>query len=131
MKKKSISLIISILILLESILFIGCTSFQGGSKSRRYNLMVINNSKEGLQILGYKERNSSGGAAYADNSLIKSGDDMKFLLMNNEFSLSVTDKNNNTFDSQKFNVDFNDKTKIYKVSVEKNEADKWEFKLIE
>lgn len=131
MKKKSISLIISILILLESTLFIGCTSFQGRSKSRGYNLIVINNSKEGINSFGYKERNSSGGAAYADNSSIKSGDNMKFLMNSNEFSLSVNDKNNNTFYSQKFNVDFNDKTKIYKVSVEKNEADKWEFKLIE
>ena len=92
MKKKSISLIISILILLESTLFIGCTSFQGRSKSRGYNLIVINNSKEGINSFGYKERNSSGGAEYADNSSIKSGDNMKFLMNSNEFSLSVNDK---------------------------------------
>lgn len=130
MKNKSIIVLSTILLLILSTFFTGCSIYKSSDKTNNYNLIVINNSKEGINSFGYKEKNSSGGATYADNSLIKSGDNMKFLMMSNEFSVSVTDKNNNTFNSQMFNVDFTDKEKIYIVSVEKNEDGIWEFKLM-
>lgn len=129
MKRNLIVLISTILLLVVSILFIGCSSCKNRDKVRRYNVIVFNNCKEPIKKFSYKTNNSSGGASYADNSLIKYGDNMKLLIMSNDFVLSVTDKNNNTFNSQQFNIDVTNKEKIYTVSVEKTENGIWEFKL--
>lgn len=129
MKKNLIVLISTILLLVVSIFFIGCSSCKSRDKVREYNVIVFNNCKEPIKNFGYKTNNSSGGASYADSSLIKYGDNMKLLIMSNDFVLSVTDKNNNTFNSQQFNIDLTNKEKIYKVSVEKTENGIWEFKL--
>lgn len=131
MKKIIIFFLSTIIFLLLSAFTSGCSWIKNRDDASEYNLVVINNGKEGIKSLGYKSNSYSGGVSNADDSLINHGEKIYFYMESNEFSLSLIDKNNNTFNSKKFNVDFTDKTKIYKVSVEENEDFIWEFKLID
>ena len=130
MKKKFRVLKSIILFLLISMFINGCYNNQKITNKREYNLIVINNSKEDIKSYEYKSNNSSGGASYADNSYIKPGDKFNFFISGNEFQLSIIDKNNRTFSSENFNANFNNKNNIYKISIDKNEAGEWNFKLI-
>ncbi|MDV4152620.1 hypothetical protein R0131_17470 [Clostridium sp. AL.422] len=116
------------LCLIISIFLNGCLTYQKSTNKRDYNLIVINNSKEDIKSYAYKTNNSSGGANYANNSFIKKGDKFHFLIDGNKFQLSIIDKNNNTISSQEFNADFNNKNKVYVISIDKNEDGDWSFK---
>ena len=127
MKKKFRVLKSIILCLIISMFINGCYNNKKNINEREYNLIVINNSKEEIKSYEYKSNDSSGGAAYADNSYIKTGDKFNFLISGNELVLTIIDKNNNSFSSEKFDADFNNKNRIYVISIDKNEDGEWSF----
>ena len=116
------------------ILFVGCSSKYPANT----NVVVINNSPTDLISLIHTTYDSagstitnSGGATYADNSLIKPGDEFTFSFESNYFSVGVTDTNQVSHESQQFHINFSQEKNLpIKISATLSPSGVWSFKRI-
>ena len=110
-------------IVLLSILFGGCAQ-----NTDVYNLIITNNSDEGFKSIGFDNKMSSGDVINADNSLIKTGQNITLNMETNEFNLHVITDQNHEVISQTFHVDFAANNKIiYNISIEEDSSGDIQF----
>ena len=110
-------------IVLLSILFGGCAQ-----NTDVYNLIITNNSDESFKSIGFDNKMSSGDVINADNSLIKTGQNITLNMETNEFNLHVITDQNHEVISQTFHVDFAANNKIiYNISIEEDSSGDIQF----
>lgn len=124
---KNKKFIIALLILSISISIIIISLFIT-SYSNKYNLIITNNSSENIENIGFITENSSSGVSHADNTPIKPGENIKMNIINNSFSLTITDKNGTIFTSEPFYIEIDSKkNNIFNILIEKNSSSNWDF----